>query len=740
MSPRGLRLPFIAAGFAALGATAYLMIMTTFMIYDDEGFVLLTLRNFLAGEALYDSVFTQYGPAPYIYHLILTLGGTIELTHTFGRILTAIHWVVCAAAVGWIAAHLVSRHRGLTGSFATIITFNFLWQMVSEPTHPGSFISAILAVSAALGLYGIQHRRPRLLALTIGITAAVLALTKINVGAFFIAGSGAFALLATNWPQRWQAAATGLAGVGLAALPWLLMAGNLDQPRVFGFALQASIAAMGVIWVLPRSTSEREMSPQIWWQSVGAFGLTALIIIGAVLLRGSSIAAVFAAVVLDPLRQPGNFLIPPRGASITWVVAVTAWLIVAWAGWELRRKSALSGAMRIGVAGLRILSLVGFVAYALRWASPWGAFTYLDICLPLLPVWLVPLQGRVGFAPLGFLWVALIAMPQVLHAYPVAGSQIGWGSFLTLALVAVGSVKMLSLKPPAWASQLRWVGASIVMIAATAQTGLLAKIGAQRYGNSEPLGLPGAEIIRLDAATRIALRALVQNAAVHADLLVTRPGMYSLNIWSETPTPTAQNATHWFWLLDEAKQVEIVRRLQSTRNSLFVSHRSLEDFLGRMEIPMAGPLQDYLASFYEFRFPLRGFQVFAPLAMKAAPIGFAALFRDEEQAEIVGGDSSALFRVPLLVDGIPASVEIIQFELDGSTSTVPTELERLGYFPILRNGDAVTAVQPLPAPAQIQGLIVIEGAIAGPVDFASFEDRGLIVRDAAGEVLAEALF
>ena len=48
----------------ALLATAYLLINTTFMFYDDEGYLLLTYKNFIAGARLYDDIFTQYGPWP----------------------------------------------------------------------------------------------------------------------------------------------------------------------------------------------------------------------------------------------------------------------------------------------------------------------------------------------------------------------------------------------------------------------------------------------------------------------------------------------------------------------------------------------------------------------------------------------------------------------------------------------------------------------------------------------------
>lgn len=49
---------------AALGVAGYWLQFTTFMIYDDEGYVLLSLKHFTEHGGLYDRVYTQYGPFP----------------------------------------------------------------------------------------------------------------------------------------------------------------------------------------------------------------------------------------------------------------------------------------------------------------------------------------------------------------------------------------------------------------------------------------------------------------------------------------------------------------------------------------------------------------------------------------------------------------------------------------------------------------------------------------------------
>ncbi|MCC5021500.1 MAG: hypothetical protein J6386_01180 [Candidatus Synoicihabitans palmerolidicus] len=76
-------------------------------------------------------------------------------------------------------------------------------------------------------------------------------LTKINVGAFWVIGTGVWALRSTRWPGTAQRLAPILATLGAIALPWFLMAGNLSDSRIFVFALQFSFGAAALVWVTP---------------------------------------------------------------------------------------------------------------------------------------------------------------------------------------------------------------------------------------------------------------------------------------------------------------------------------------------------------------------------------------------------------------------------------------------------------------------------------------------------------
>ena len=55
-----------AALLAAGAATGFCQIFSTFARYDDEGYVMASLQSFLNGHALYDEVYSTFGPAYYL--------------------------------------------------------------------------------------------------------------------------------------------------------------------------------------------------------------------------------------------------------------------------------------------------------------------------------------------------------------------------------------------------------------------------------------------------------------------------------------------------------------------------------------------------------------------------------------------------------------------------------------------------------------------------------------------------
>ena len=50
------------------GVTSYLAMFTGFSAYDDEGALMITVKQYLSGRTIYVDVFSFYGPVYYLYN------------------------------------------------------------------------------------------------------------------------------------------------------------------------------------------------------------------------------------------------------------------------------------------------------------------------------------------------------------------------------------------------------------------------------------------------------------------------------------------------------------------------------------------------------------------------------------------------------------------------------------------------------------------------------------------------
>jgi hypothetical protein len=227
------------------------LLFTSFMLYDDEGYILLSLRNFAEHGGLYDQVYSQYGPFFYAALDALRAGLGFVWDNTSARWFTLFNWV----GASLISGLLVWRIRRLASAalFTGAGVFTLLWIMLQEPGHPGGFITLLVALAAWFGAECIRAGRPVVFAATLGTLGAVIALTKINVGAFLVIPAGLWLLLGLR-PGYAKLAAlpSALAALTLGLLPLALMGGLMDKPWVPTYALVASLGGLGAVIVTAR--------------------------------------------------------------------------------------------------------------------------------------------------------------------------------------------------------------------------------------------------------------------------------------------------------------------------------------------------------------------------------------------------------------------------------------------------------------------------------------------------------
>ncbi len=724
----------------ALAVTGYLLMNTTFMPYDDEGFVLISLRNYLSGLRLYDDVFSQYGPWPYVYHqIVTTLLGHPPLTHTLGRAITLLHWVAMSLLCSGLAWRLTRSQ--LAAAVTAVLVFGLTWQNVSEPTHPGSHIGMLVAAAALTISFLPGARRPALVYAVLGLLTGLLLLTKINVGLLLAAGVGGFALQHTAWPGAWRRLGW-LGALGLLALPWVLLGRQLQLTWALVFAIQFTFAAAGLLWLTPASSLSLRLAPRAWLAAASAALGTIGFVCAWVLLRGTTLAALVQTVLVNPLRMPAKFVVGTPWYAESLVLAAIGVVLVAKAGREIRRDGELAASTRWLVSLVRGAVLVLLMMRVNVWPSFFGIFHFAADCLPLLPVFLVPLApARTETDRLALWGAAWIALPQVLHAFPIAGSQLAWATFLIVPLLVAGWWELGRALPPlAGVAGRRLVQAGGLGLACTALfvLGLLGTTGWSRYSTDRPLDLPGAEDLRLGGPFRQTLRLLTLNASIHADLLITRQGMYSYNLWSGVPTPTAQNATHWFWLLDEPAQRAIIARLAATPRTAFIISHSLDAFMVEHGIPVSGPLQDFVVTHYRPLFHYGDFTFEVPAGSSAVPFGRYELRQSEssDQAAL-----PLLFRSNILLDGSPARIRLEP--IDPGDAPGPDLLDghaQAFVEPIDRDGRTLGAPVSLPSPRPLRGLFRLTILAPRLPATLPWQTYTLVVRDATGRLLSESAY
>jgi hypothetical protein len=248
--------------------------------------------------------------------------------------------------------------------------------------------------------------------------------------------------------------------------------------------------------------------------------------------------------------------------------------------------------------------------------------------LSLAWLMVIPLgENRVAAQTRG--WVAFVLVFQFLHAYPVAGSQLNWGTFIWVTLLALGlhdaaPILVQRLKATT-AHRWRLAGATAIAVVTLFCTLRFVSLGWTRYSESEPLGLPGAERLRLPHDITHALRIVDANLRAHADLLFSLPGQFSANLRTGLPAPTPVNVTHWFSLLDETRQEAIRTRLEAAARPVLLVQRESLDYLAEHGFRVEGPLHQWLMASFERAFAIDGYEVWVRRGRSIAPLDTARL-------------------------------------------------------------------------------------------------------------------
>ncbi len=305
------------AGGVALALTiawGYYYTFSRFSWYDDEGYVMMSVRQVVEGRALYDEVYSQYGPFYYLIRLALLGTFQAPVSHDLTRLITVGTWVAAAVLAG---LYLIRVGRvAVAVLIGYLLVFHHLRPMAHEPGHPQELCVLMLASLVAIAAWCNAPRRASHLMVVSGIVIGGLTLTKVNVGVYALL---ALATAIATFAPRARALLLALVAFASIALPWLVMREHLGWSS--GYAAVVSLGSLSVVVACSGVQSDRPLGPSAMMRFVAAALVTIFVTCLVMFVRGTSATGLVNGVLLQPLAFAGIFFTEVRIASYAVVAA-----------------------------------------------------------------------------------------------------------------------------------------------------------------------------------------------------------------------------------------------------------------------------------------------------------------------------------------------------------------------------------------------------------------------------------
>ena len=324
-----------------------------------------------------------------------------------------------------------------------------------------------------------------------------------------------------------------------------------------------------------------------------AAGLAGLIIVGGMILAGSSAHAMLGAIVLQNAHFVRNWYLPLRVGPYG-LGSATLSLLAACAYVAAGRRPWLQGHRDTGI----FIFKSGFVVLgAVMLAYPGQVFRLL---VPFC--WLIMAQPvmvyQKAFPPqpsLGRHAVGMVGALMSLYPFPVAGHQISIGALLPILMLPVlAHDVLLALQSRGVVRRIpgRMVAVlagSILLIVGAAVTAARARA----YWQGVPLGLPGTSLVRVDSDQAEDLQWITAQLQACTSPY-SLPGMFSFALWTGHVLPTALNINDTLAFILPAQQRDVVQALAGQPSLCVVYNPDYLRFFDRGQIRQDPPLLHYL--------------------------------------------------------------------------------------------------------------------------------------------------
>jgi len=542
--------------------------------WDDEGYLLITLKAFTHHGGLYTHVYSTFGP--FYFEVFSTIFTWWPVTLDNGRVVTLV--VVLLASLGFGVAIQMFTLNLLAGVATQMGTFVLLiLSFVDESMHPMMLAWLLLAI-ALIALALVARGRRTVGCIVLGATVAALVLTVVNVGTF-----AAIALLFTGLALGPSVRETRILAVAAAALfvasPFLLMVvagGHSSQLWAIKYSLIVGISAAGVVVTTLDERHHGLVHISDAYRFILAGLLLGAVVVGIAFLSGTRPIDLVHGVFIDPAHFSNAFTI--RLSVSPWV---DVWGAVCLAGALLnrryRRYNATAGLVDTCVH-MAAGSLILYCAITQGQANPPFVVSF-TVALPLLFFAAIPPVGASDSERIARVAAASLAVLEGLLAYPVAGAQVKWCSLLSVPagmLCLHDGVRQL--RPALAAARYHYRRITAALLASVLLFGGLAwlvwvfvgnvSLETSSYRANTPVTLLGSDMIRLPAGQARTLESLSQAIRTNCSTFVAVPALDSLYFWTDE-NPPANWFNVWFYTLDRPLQKQIVHNLEGRAASRF---------------------------------------------------------------------------------------------------------------------------------------------------------------------------
>ena len=274
--------------------------------FDDEGTLMVGFRSLLEGHRMYDEIYSLYGPLYNALYGFIFVVLRVPLTHTAGRLIAAVLWLLYSAGFAAFCYRLTRSMAAMLIAFFFVLAW--LTLLMDSPGHPEEMCLLLLAT---ILLLACSTERPPGIVAFIGIGAAVaaLVLVKINIGAY-VGGGVLLVLLRASAPTIWTRIVIPLVAVALLALPFAVEALLLDFAWVRLYILFSTLCIGAALTVVLTVSLPIVVRPTAWAAVIFAGTLACCVVIGGMMLAGSSAYALLNAVLLQNADFIRNWYIP----------------------------------------------------------------------------------------------------------------------------------------------------------------------------------------------------------------------------------------------------------------------------------------------------------------------------------------------------------------------------------------------------------------------------------------------